>query len=282
MRFTRITVNSDQIGGIPCIRGLRIPVATVVGMVADEMTAAEIRAVFPDLEPEDIRESLRYAAETVGERLPLVTVPRSFGLTMLCRPSLRGLTDAGHDAIHRLYCSGVRLPDRRPANQGDPAPGEPTTGRSRPAHGCDRHHRAVASQGSFTPDLRRSLKNTERHKWRPQFDTQIRIFSILAGQNQQEFDPVTTTLFTWGYYGWGNHTPDLVEAVDAVETSRGFQPPIFVDIRIRRSVRAAGFTGAAFEKLLGQERHRWIKSLGNKQIETRTRPGIEIADPAAA
>jgi hypothetical protein len=93
---------------------------------------------------------------------------------------------------------------------------------------------------------------------------------------------MTTTLFTWGYYGWGNHTPDLVEAVDAVETSRGFQPPIFVDIRIRRSVRAAGFTGAAFERLLGQERHRWMKSLGNKQIETRTRPGIEIADPAAA
>jgi len=53
---------------------------------------------------------------------------------------------------------------------------------------------------------------------------------------------MTTTLFTWGYYGWGNHTPDLVKAVDAVETSRGFQPPMFVDIRIRRSVRAAGFT----------------------------------------
>jgi uncharacterized protein (DUF433 family) len=62
-------------GGAPCIRGLRIPVATVVGMVADEMTTAEILAAFPDLEPEDIRESLLYAAETVREReLPLVTV----------------------------------------------------------------------------------------------------------------------------------------------------------------------------------------------------------------
>jgi hypothetical protein len=39
---------------------------------------------------------------------------------------------------------------------------------------------------------------------------------------------MTTTLFTWGYYGWGNHTPDLVKAVDAVETNRGFQPPMFV------------------------------------------------------
>jgi hypothetical protein len=93
---------------------------------------------------------------------------------------------------------------------------------------------------------------------------------------------MTTILFTWGYYGWGNHTLDLVEAVDAVESSRGFQPPIFVDIRIRRSVRAAGFTGAAFERLLGQDRHRWMKSLGNKQIETRTRPGIQIANPRAA
>jgi uncharacterized protein (DUF433 family) len=75
MRFARITVNPDQKGGTPCIRGLRIPVVVVVGMVADDMTAAEILAAFPDLEPEDIRESLRYAAETVREReLPLVTV----------------------------------------------------------------------------------------------------------------------------------------------------------------------------------------------------------------
>ena len=93
---------------------------------------------------------------------------------------------------------------------------------------------------------------------------------------------MTTTLFTWGYYGWGNHTPDLVEAVDAVETSRGFQPPIFVDIRIRRSVRAAGFTGPAFERLLGQDRYRWMRSLGNTFIETRTGPDIQIAEPTAA
>jgi uncharacterized protein (DUF433 family) len=75
MRFARITVNPDQMGGVPCIRGLRIPVATVVGMVADDMTTVEIRAAFPDLEPEDIREALQYAAETVREReLPRVTV----------------------------------------------------------------------------------------------------------------------------------------------------------------------------------------------------------------
>lgn len=90
------------------------------------------------------------------------------------------------------------------------------------------------------------------------------------------------TIFTWGYYGWGNHTPQLVKAVDAVKTDQGFEPPIFVDIRIRRAVRAAGFTGPAFERLLGQDRYRWMKSLGNKFIESRTGPNIQIADPSAS
>ncbi len=72
MTFERITVDPAQMGGVPCIRGMRIPVATVVGMVADGMTAAEILAAFPDLEAEDIQEGLRYAAEAVQERaLPL-------------------------------------------------------------------------------------------------------------------------------------------------------------------------------------------------------------------
>ena len=72
MKFSRITVDPKQMGGVPCIRGLRIPVATVVGMVADEMTHDEILDAFPDLEREDIREALRYAAEAVREReLPL-------------------------------------------------------------------------------------------------------------------------------------------------------------------------------------------------------------------
>lgn len=72
MSFTRITVRPDQMGGVPCIRGLRIPVATVVGMVADGMDEAEIVAAYPDLEAEDIREAMRYAAEAVREReLPL-------------------------------------------------------------------------------------------------------------------------------------------------------------------------------------------------------------------
>ena len=57
---------------MPCIRGLRIPVATVVGMLADGMTYQDILDAYPDIEAEDIREALRYAAEAVREReLPL-------------------------------------------------------------------------------------------------------------------------------------------------------------------------------------------------------------------
>lgn len=76
MEFARITVNPNQMGGVPCIRGLRIPVATVVGMVADGMDEKEILDAYPDLVQEDIREALQYAAEAVRERqLPLLTNP---------------------------------------------------------------------------------------------------------------------------------------------------------------------------------------------------------------
>ena len=68
MTYTRITVDPNKMGGLPCIRGLRIPVATVVGMVADGMTVDEILAAYPDLEKEDIQEALYYAAEAVRER----------------------------------------------------------------------------------------------------------------------------------------------------------------------------------------------------------------------
>jgi len=72
LKFNRITINPRQMGGVPCIRGLRIPAATVVGMVADGMTTEEILRSFPDLERDDIRESLQYAAEALREReLPL-------------------------------------------------------------------------------------------------------------------------------------------------------------------------------------------------------------------
>ena len=60
----RITVDPEQMGGVPCIRGLRIPVSTVVGMVADGMSTDEILEAFPDLEEDDVREALRYATAT--------------------------------------------------------------------------------------------------------------------------------------------------------------------------------------------------------------------------
>lgn len=71
--YSRITIDAKQMGGVPCIRGLRIPVATVVGMVAERLSTEEILAAYPDLEAEDIDEALQFAAEAVQERtLPLV------------------------------------------------------------------------------------------------------------------------------------------------------------------------------------------------------------------
>lgn len=64
----RLTVNPDQMGGVPCIRGLRIPVATVVNMIADGMTPDEVVAELPPLELEDIAAALRFAADAVSDR----------------------------------------------------------------------------------------------------------------------------------------------------------------------------------------------------------------------
>lgn len=68
VRFARISVDPHVMGGMPCIRGLRIPVATVVAMVADGMTRSEIVSDLPDLNELDIAEALRYAAEAVSVR----------------------------------------------------------------------------------------------------------------------------------------------------------------------------------------------------------------------
>ncbi|MGK3993292.1 DUF433 domain-containing protein [Sorangium sp. So ce1024] len=71
MNSSRITVHPGQMGGAPCIRGLRIPVATVAAMVADGLTLDEIVEAYPDLEREDVREALHHAAQAVrGGELP--------------------------------------------------------------------------------------------------------------------------------------------------------------------------------------------------------------------
>ena len=76
MRARRITVNPKQMDGVPCIRNLRIPVATAVAMLADGLTEKEILDSYPDLEADDIRAALRFAAEALLEReLPLIEKP---------------------------------------------------------------------------------------------------------------------------------------------------------------------------------------------------------------
>ncbi len=70
--FDRITVAPGQMGGVPCIRGLRIPVSTVVGLVADSMNTSEIIEAYADLEAEDIAQALRFAANLAKQReIPL-------------------------------------------------------------------------------------------------------------------------------------------------------------------------------------------------------------------
>ena len=72
MEFKRVTTDARQMGGVPCLRGLRIPVATIVSLVAEGQTVERILALYPDLEAEDVREALLFAAEAVRERtLPL-------------------------------------------------------------------------------------------------------------------------------------------------------------------------------------------------------------------
>jgi uncharacterized protein (DUF433 family) len=69
----RITINAKQMGGVPCIRGLRIPVATVLNMIAAGMSPNEVVDELPSLELADVAAALRYAADTVSDReIPLL------------------------------------------------------------------------------------------------------------------------------------------------------------------------------------------------------------------
>ncbi len=74
MTFERIQVDPRKMGGVPIIRDLRMPVATIVNMVADGRTTEQILNDFPELEVEDVRQALRFAATAVTERqVPLLT-----------------------------------------------------------------------------------------------------------------------------------------------------------------------------------------------------------------
>lgn len=73
MSYTRITIDPGKMGGAPCIRGMRMPVASVVRMIAGGMSVEDILHEHPDLEREDIREALEFAAESVnGIELPVL------------------------------------------------------------------------------------------------------------------------------------------------------------------------------------------------------------------
>ena len=87
------------------------------------------------------------------------------------------------------------------------------------------------------------------------------------------------TMFSFGYWGWGSAVPQLVESIDAVEKARGFAPPLFVDIRISRAVRAPGFNGATFEAVVGKSRYRWLDDLGNVGIQDKG--AMRIKNPGA-
>ena len=66
--MARITIDPAVMGGVPCLRGLRIPVATVVNMVAGGLTAQQIVEELPPLEMEDVAAALRFAADAVADR----------------------------------------------------------------------------------------------------------------------------------------------------------------------------------------------------------------------
>lgn len=91
-------------------------------------------------------------------------------------------------------------------------------------------------------------------------------------------DPLT--VFSFGYEGCGSGTARLVAAVDRVEEGRGFEPPLWVDARVSRSVRAIGFREKAFEQLVGSARYLWMRDLGNERVH-EGREGIQIRRPEA-
>jgi uncharacterized protein (DUF433 family) len=73
MGLSRITIDPAVMGGKPCIRGLRVTVGTIVGLVATGHGEAEILRLYPYLEAEDIREALSYAAWRAEEiEVPLL------------------------------------------------------------------------------------------------------------------------------------------------------------------------------------------------------------------
>ena len=68
MRFERITIDPTQMGGVPCLRQKRIPVATVLKLISEAASFDTILNLYPDLEMEDLRQAVAFAAQSVEER----------------------------------------------------------------------------------------------------------------------------------------------------------------------------------------------------------------------
>lgn len=67
--FERITFDPEIMGGRACIRGMRVPVSAIVGQVAHGATVNEVIAAYPDLDTEDVREAMEYAAWLAREEV---------------------------------------------------------------------------------------------------------------------------------------------------------------------------------------------------------------------
>ena len=74
-RFDRITVDPAVMGGKPCIRGLRVTVGTILGLIASGQTRERILQAYPYLEPDDLDAAIAYAAWRMEEREEPIVVP---------------------------------------------------------------------------------------------------------------------------------------------------------------------------------------------------------------
>jgi hypothetical protein len=100
-------------------------------------------------------------------------------------------------------------------------------------------------------------------------------------RDEEEIPVYMVTIFTFGYWGWGSATRELIRAIDSAERKKGFSPPVFYDIRLQRNVRAKGFRDDAFERLLPKGRYQWFPRLGNINIASKER-GVKIKDPSSS
>ena len=111
-------------------------------------------------------------------------------------------------------------------------------------------HQATAARSTNPPPIgiHRGLGLGEQSLWNEPADCRY----ISPGTASREGVMKPVTILSWGYWGWGNSTPQLREVVDAVEKARGFKPPLFVDIRFKRQGPAPGLVADRFANTSGR------------------------------